>query len=178
MNNGMTPPTPPDAFWSDLLQSTLACYDEPLLRLVAGRLVRPRNQWPIADLIERGATTAANPAVIDRRLEELEPASRQVLALIGCSRQPLWNLGNLVEMILALGHPDGLRPIFALFEAGLLFPRVTALQQSGQASKIRSFEQWLALPGGGLQVFTHPQIAVRAVGETPEFARPVQRSDE
>ncbi len=160
----MTPAT--DAYWSDLLQRTLACYDEPLLRQVAGRLVKPRNQWPIEDLIQRSGDTATNPAVIDRRLQELEPASRQVLALIGCSRQPLWHLGNLIEMVMALGHSDGLKPIFTLFENGLLFPRLLTLDTPNSlASKIRSFEFWLAIPGSSRQVFTHPQIAARAVSE-------------
>jgi hypothetical protein len=166
-----------DIHWSDLLQRTLACYDEPLLRQVAGRLVRPRNQWPIEDLIERSGATATNPAVVDRRLQELGPASRQALALIGCSRQPQWGLGNLIEMLMALGQPDGLKPLFALFEHGLLFPKIANLATTSptNGSKLRSFEQWLALANGGLQVFTHPQIAARAVGEPlglPDLSAP------
>src|SRR5262249_43397052 len=109
-------------YWSELLQRTLQRYDEPLLRRVAGRLVKPRNQWPAEELIERLVATAANAPVIDRRLEELEPAGRQLLAAIGHSRQPLWDLGNLVELAIALGQSDGLKPIVALFEAGLLYP--------------------------------------------------------
>lgn len=177
----MTPPT--DSSWTNLLQRTLACYDEPLLRQVAGRLVRPRNQWPLEDLIERSGQTATNPAVIDRRLQDLPPASRQALALIGCSRQPRWNLGHLVEMLLVLGHADGIQPLFALFENGLLFPQIASLDKptSDGASKIRSFEQWLAHTGGGPQVFTHPQIAARAVSEPlglPDLTAPVPPSSE
>jgi hypothetical protein len=150
-----------DASWSDQLERTLACYEEPLLRQVAGRLVKPRNQWPTEDLIRRGLDAIDNPAVLDRRLQDLEPAGRQVLALIGHSRQPCWSLGNLVEFVLALGHPDGLQPVFALLEAGLLYPVLRS-----PADRVKTFEQWLAFPGStGLQVFTHPQIAARAVGE-------------
>jgi len=34
------------AVWSDLLRQALGRYDEPLLRQVAAKLVRTRNQWP------------------------------------------------------------------------------------------------------------------------------------
>ena len=156
-------PTPDAAFWSDLLRQTLASYDEALLRQVAGRLVRPRNQWPVEELIDRCVTGAENPAILDRRTADLEPAPRRLLALIGHSRQPSWDLGNLVEMMLALGCTDGLQPVFALLEAGLLYPR---LPSDGAKVRIKTFEQWLAFPGAtGLAVFTLPLIASRAVGE-------------
>ncbi len=151
----------------------MRCYDEPLLRQVAGRLVKPRNQWPAEDLLARILEVVENPAVIDRRVQELEPASRQALALIGHSRQPLWALGNLVEMVMALGHADGLAPILDLLEAGLLFP----LLDGGEPSvRVRAFPQWLANAGSaGLTVFAAPQVAVRAVGEPlglPDLSRP------
>src|SRR6266511_2826178 len=78
-------PTDP-ATWSEYLRRTLQCYDEPLLRQVVGRLCRPRNQWPAAELIERSLNTLQNPAVLDRRIGDLSPAGRQLLALIGHSR--------------------------------------------------------------------------------------------
>src|SRR5437588_8946918 len=108
--------------WSDILRQTLTCYDEPLLRRVAARLIKPRNQWPAAELITRCAATAADITIIDRRLGELDAAGRRLLALIGHSRQPLWNMGNLVELLIALGQEDGLAPVLALLEAGLLYP--------------------------------------------------------
>jgi hypothetical protein len=146
------------AYWSERLREMLERYDEPLLREVAGRLIKPRNQWPVADLVERCAAAVDNPAVLDRRLQDLEPASRQVLALIARSRQPRWVLGNLVELAMALGHADGLKAVLALLEGGLLYPDGT--------SAIKSFEQWLvAAAGGDLTVFTHPDIAARAVNE-------------
>ena len=173
--------SPETAPWSDLLRHTLAAYDEPLLRGVAGRLVRPRNQWPVEELIDRSVATADNPPVIDRRLKELEPASRQVLALIGHSRQPRWALGNLVEMAFALGHADGLAPVFALLEAGLLFPALDHDAASNGTNgrsgpRIKTFEQWLGFPGAaGLTVFCPPQIASRAGGEplpVPDLTQP------
>jgi hypothetical protein len=152
-------------FWSDRLRHTLACYDEELLRAVAARLVRPRNQWPAEDLIDRAVTAAENPAVLDRRLKEVEPAGRQLLALIAHSRQPCWHLGNLVELLLALGQEDGLKPVFHLLEAGLLFP-VLGCWEKAPSGRVKNFEQWLAFPGPtGLLVFTTPLVAARALGE-------------
>ncbi|HZY87880.1 MAG TPA: helicase-associated domain-containing protein [Gemmataceae bacterium] len=151
--------------WSDRLRRTLACYDEELLRAVAARLVKPRNQWPAEELIERGVGVAENLAVLDRRLREVEPAGRQLLALIAHSRQPCWHLGNLVELLLALGQEDGLKPVFHLLEAGLLFP-VLGRWGEAPAGRVKNFEQWLAFPGPtGLLVFTTPLIASRALGE-------------
>jgi hypothetical protein len=159
------------AYWSELQRQTLASYDEALLRQVAARLVKPRNEWPVDDLIQRSIAAAANPVIIDRRLQELTPPARRVLALVGHSRQPCWNLGHVVELTIALGHSDGLQPVLELLEAGLLYPRLSiegeSTTRNGSASrKIKSFEQWLAAPGpGGLVVFTPPQIAARALGE-------------
>src|SRR5438093_188647 len=99
------------AFWSEHLRRTLKRYDEALLRQVAGRLCKPRNQWPPAELIDRSLATLENPAVLDRRLGDLDLAGRRLLALIGHSRQPRWPVGNLVEMLVTLGAPDGLQPV-------------------------------------------------------------------
>src|SRR5215470_7890981 len=159
--------------WSDVLRQTLARYDEPLLRKVAARLIKPRNQWPTVELVARCAATAEDVTVIDRRLRELDDAGRRLLALIGHSRQPLWAMGNLVELLIALGHEDGLAPVLALLEAGLLYPmlagdRLGSVQTNGAArtKAVKSFEQWLAFAGPeNLQVFAHPLAMTRAIGE-------------
>jgi hypothetical protein len=159
------------AYWSELQRHALASYDEPLLRNVAARLIKPRNQWPVEDLIERSAAATSNPVVIDRRLQDLTPQARRVLALIGHSRQPYWHFGNLVELTIALGHGDGLQPVSELLEAGLVYPSLkgepSAPSSNGVAGKkIKSFEQWMAAPGpAGLLVFAPPLIAARAIGE-------------
>jgi hypothetical protein len=168
----------PPAFWSERLRHTLRCYDEALLRQVAAKLVKPRNHWPVEDLIARAVEIVDNPAVLDRRLQDLEPAGRQVLALIGHSRQPMWALGNLVEMVMALGHADGLKPVFDLLEVGLLFPVLGPLTSDPPPIKVRyrAFAQWLAGAGpAGLNVFTPPQLARRAIGEDlglPDLSQP------
>src|SRR5215471_4427309 len=142
---------------SELLRQTLERYDESLLRRVAGRLLKPRNHWPVAELLERMQSAVENAPLIDRRLQELAAGSRRVLAAIGLSRQPRWRLGNLVELGIALGELDGLRPIFGLFESGFLYPLATG--------KIRNFEEWLGQQASGLWVFAPPQMAARARGE-------------
>jgi Helicase conserved C-terminal domain len=155
-------PLPDPADWSDLLRQALGRYDEPLLRQVSAKLVRTRNQWPAEELIDRAAATVVNAAVIDRRLQDLDPASRQLLTLIAQSRQPRWRLGNLVELVVALGqHEEPFKPILTLFEDGLLYPEPAAL---GSASRLKSFEQVLGLASnGGLSVFAHPAVAARAL---------------
>src|ERR1700722_7704577 len=98
-------------FWTEQVRLTLLGYEEGLLRRIANRLFRPRNQWPVEELVERTLTTLANAPVLDRRIKDLPPACRQVLALIGHSRQPRWPVGSLVEMLVMLGQEDGLEPI-------------------------------------------------------------------
>jgi hypothetical protein len=156
-------------FWSDRLARTLSRYDEALLRSVAGRLARPRGHWPVEEVVKRCADTLDNPVVLDRRIQDLAPASRGLLAAIGHSGQPAWTLGNLVEVTLALGHPDGLEPIFDLLGAGLLFTDLGEDRAASPASapgvKVRNFEQWLGTAGpAGLSAFTLPEVAARARG--------------
>jgi hypothetical protein len=153
-------PTDPVS-WTEQLKQTLERYDGALVREVAGRLIRPRNEWPVNELIERCAATATNAPVIDRRLRDLDPAARRALALIGHSGQPRWRLGSLLELLAALGHAEGPRPIFALLEAGLLYPDLPA-----DLKRLGTFEQWLGQASSlGFTVFAHPQVAARALGE-------------
>lgn len=161
-------PIPDPEFWSALLRRTLQAYDVNFLRPVTSVLVRPRNQWPVEELIDRAVGTVVNPAVIDRRLKDLEPVGRKVLALIGQSRQPCWTMGNLVELVMALGHDDGLQPLRDLVNAGLLYPTSPLIVASQEAPipRLRGFDQWLA--GGqaeALLLFAYPLVAARAIGE-------------
>jgi hypothetical protein len=146
-------------FWSEQLRQALAGYDEPLLREVAGKLVRTRSQWPVEELLTRCVQEGSNPSGLARRLKPLDTASRRLLAVIGHSRQPRWPVGSLVELTTALGHADGLSPVLGLLQAGLLFPEL------GPGRRCKSFESWLTqTPGPQLAVFAHPVIAVHALG--------------
>src|SRR5262249_24012075 len=111
-------------YWSGRVRDVLARYDEPLLRQVVQRMLKPRNQWPVEELIERSVTALTNAAVIDRRLKDHSPASRKLLAVIGLSRQPVWRVGHLLAVLATLEHAEGLAPIFELVEAGLLHPEL------------------------------------------------------
>ncbi len=154
-------PTP----WSEHLRQTLRAYDEPLLRQVAGRLCKPRNQWPVEELVERSVATVHNPAVLDRRLAEVGSAARRLLALIGLSRQPRWQVGNLVELLVTLGQADGLEPVIELLEAGLLCPDLGPPAHPTNGARVRHFRQWLAQSAPEqLAVFAHPLVTARAVG--------------
>jgi len=145
--------------WIDAVGPALQCYAEHLLRNVAQRLIRPRNQWPVDELIQRIVATTTDVPLVDRRLKELDVPGRQVMALLCHSRQPLWNLGNLVELAMSLGHDDGLRVILDLLEAGMLFPHI-------QQQKIGTFEHWLSFATpSNLVVFAHPLAMARGLSE-------------
>src|SRR5262249_21596851 len=131
------------------------------LRQVAGRLYRPRNHWPVAELIERGVATLGNAAVIDRRLHDLDSPARKFLAVIAHSRQPRWQAGHLLEGLAALVNGEGMRPVLALMEEGLLYPAL-----SPEAPRLKNFEHWLGQAGAtGYGVFAHPHVTARALGE-------------
>src|SRR6266404_5839713 len=99
------------------IRNTLTRYDEALLRQLAHKLCKPRNQWPVDELLDRVVAALNNAAMIDRRLKELPAACRQILAVIGHSRQTRWPLGSLIEILVMLGHSDGLAPLVTLLES-------------------------------------------------------------
>jgi hypothetical protein len=148
----------PDA-WSGHVRSTLANYSEPLLRQVAAKLVRARSNQPLGDVLDKCVGTLLNPPVIDRRVKDLTPAGRKLLAMIGLSRQPRWKVGHLLALLAAAGHAEGFSPIQESLEAGLLFPELNG-------SEIADFAAWLGSAGTmSAVVFAHPAVAGRARGE-------------
>lgn len=151
--------------WSARARDTLGRYSEPLLRAVAGKLVRPRTNVPVEELLDKSVGTLANIPVIDRRIKDLPPASRKLLALIGLSRQPRWKVGHLLTLLAALGHADGFAPVQDLLDAGLLFPDLNPL-----APALAEFPAWLGQSGTlAASVFAHPAVAARARGEDLEL---------
>ena len=131
-------PFPDPAYWSDYLRQTLRNYAEPLLRQVAARLSKSRNQWPAEELIERCIAALGNAALVDRRLEELDMPSRRLLAGIGHSRQPRWRLGSLLELLATFGCAAGPEAVFRIFEAGLLYPGQAASAKTSPSAKLSS----------------------------------------
>jgi hypothetical protein len=147
--------------WSARVRDVLSRYAEPLLRQVVQRLLKPRNQWPADELLDRSVAALSNAAVIDRRLKELPDASRKLLAVIGLSGQPVWRVGHLVAILAALEHVEGLTPILALVEAGLAHPELPPLQTS-----LKQFEEWLGPSGiASARLFIHPSVSSRSVHE-------------
>ncbi len=153
-------PTIPAENWSERIERVLSQYDEPLLRQVAQNLIRPRSEWPVEELRERLKNALGNVAILDRRLKELPAEARQLLRLIAQSRQNTWSAGNLVEMLLMLGHAGELAPVLMLLEFGLLFPDV-----SPQSGKLRSFEQWLVLATPVPWIWAPPLVVNRCLSE-------------
>jgi hypothetical protein len=151
------------ASWTDRLRHVLGNYAEELLRRVAGKLIKPRSRWPVEELIERCLGVLDNPAVLDRRVQELEPGSRKILALIRHSEQPRWRVGNLVELATTLGE-TGLATVTALLEAGLLFPDRGEAGGARQIPKLKSFDTWLEQGRPeSLWAFTHPAVCRRVL---------------
>src|SRR4051812_9288088 len=89
---------------ADPVRAALDAYAEPLRRAVAAALLKPRNPIPTDELTDRILTTLTNPPGVDRRLKDLEPAARKLLALLGLTRRPAWKVGHLLTALAALGH--------------------------------------------------------------------------
>ena len=156
------PPTH-DEVWSDRCRSALANYSEPLLRTVAGKLIKPRVNQPTEDLLDKSIATFTNPPVIDRRIRELPEHSRKLLTLIGLSRQQRWKVGHLITLLTALGHAEGFTPVAEALLAGLLFPELPPGHPP-----LEDFAAWFGSAGMmSAEVFTHPAVSTRARGEEP-----------
>ncbi len=150
-----------DDIWTSRVRETLACYGEPLLRQVAHKLLKPRNQWPVEELIERSIATLTNVAVIDRRLKDLPDSSRKLLAAVGLSRQPVWRVGELLALLAVLNHVEGMTPILTLLEAGLAHPVVAST-----SPRLKQFEDWLGASGmTAAKVLIHPAVSERVKDE-------------
>jgi hypothetical protein len=155
------PPSAEETDWSGRCRDELSRYSGTLLREVAAKLVRPRANQPVEELLDKSVAMLTNPPVIDRRLRDLPDASRKLLALIGLSRQPRWKVGHLLALLSALGHDEGFTPIEGALKAGLLYPELPESQPS-----LNDFTQWLGNAGiVAAEVFAHPAVAIRARDE-------------
>lgn len=159
------PPNADTDVWSVRVRDTLSRYTEPLLRSVAAKLTRPRTHQPLEELLEKSVGTLANPPVIDRRIKDLSPPARRLLAFIGLSRQPRWKVGHLIALLASLGDAEGFAPIQESLESGLLYPEFPAA-----AVALGDFAAWLGESGTlAATVFAHPQVALRARTEPFEL---------
>jgi hypothetical protein len=145
----------------DRTAEALAKYADRLLREVAGRLFRPRNTWTADEIRDRLLAGLKDPVVVDRALGKLSTAARPLLRLIGVSRQPLWPVRGLLDVLTALGHEDGIGIVKELLSSGLAFPALPP-----KCVPITSFDGWLQnLATQPLAVFTLPLAAGRARNE-------------
>jgi hypothetical protein len=145
-------------FWSEKLENILSAYDGQLVRQIAARLLKTRNQWPLDELRQRIREAMGNAPVIDRRLKDLPQACVRLLGAIDVSGRPGWKIGRLMEMLATLGHAEGLAPVQKLLEEGLLFP-----VDPPADSRVRQFNYWFS--NGAAQetrLFAHPQVTRRA----------------
>jgi hypothetical protein len=157
--------------WNQHIRSTLKRYDESLLRQVAHKLCKPRNQWPVDELLDRVVSTFNNAAMVDRRLKELPAACRQILCVIGHSQQTRWPLGSLVELLVAVGAEDGLMPIVTLLESGLLLPELFPFgadpedEKISARSKLKHFDGWLTRSEPMPMLLASPVVTRRVLSE-------------
>lgn len=161
--------------WRNLIEKAMQAYDEPLAREVAGQLIRPRSYWPLDDLIDKCLGTLEDVTQVDRRLKTLEPEQRQVLALFGHSQQAVWHLGNVVELVVALGHEEPVKLIHDLLLAGLLYP---VLDSTLELSRLKNFDQWISLGTYPQPVCAHPLAMMRVRGEPLPLGEPLTSTNE
>ena len=156
-------------YWIERTTQAIDGYTETLRRQVVATLLKPRTPIPVEELTARILGTLTNAPVIDRRLRELSPSSRWILTVMGRTRQPRWTVGQLLTILASLGSTDGLTPIRALFECGLLCP-----DRPANAEELPAFEPWLASSGIlEAKLFALPGVTARARGEElplPELA--------
>jgi hypothetical protein len=161
-------PTAAD-YWIERTTQAFDGYTETLRRQVAATLLKPRIPIPVEELTTRILGTLTNSPVIDRRLRELPPACRWILAVMGRTQQPRWKVGHLMSILAALGSTEGLAPIRTLFECGFLCP-----DRPENTAELAAFEPWLASTGIlEAKLFALPAVSSRARDEElplPELA--------
>jgi len=98
--------------------------------------------------------------MIDRRVRELPDAARQLLAVLAQTRQPRWQVGQLLALVAGLGHMEGLLPVMTLLDTGLLLPDLPT-----HFDTVNGWEDWLGATPMAARVAVHPAVAERAVKE-------------
>src|SRR5215212_6196797 len=106
------PPAPhPSSYvppWdAEAVSSAWESYTEPLLRKVAGLALKPRQKQPAAELRAKLLDWHHNPPQVDRRLREVSPPARTLLALLHLGKRSQRRVGTLLEMVSCLQQSDG-----------------------------------------------------------------------
>ena len=141
------------------VRAVLRRYDEVLLRDVTRRLLKPRNQWPVEELIEKSIQMLNNPVSIDRKLRELPPAALGLMAMLGFAGLTSCTMSDLLSLLRLLDNDDSLGPVTALLDQGLIF---TDLPDVG-SFKLKSFEDWYgSAPAYACGMAFHPAVMTRA----------------
>ncbi|RLS48041.1 MAG: hypothetical protein DWH88_04550 [Planctomycetota bacterium] len=136
-------------------------YAPELLERVVVSLVKPRGSLEPDEWVARVLDLLADPVKLARRLQILEksdPAARVMLALAGHMRREFFPVSDLLQAHLALGYRDGLAPLLALMETGLVLPDLVNIP--GQPTGLDDFTAWLTLSPGHRLVL-HCPLAVR-----------------
>lgn len=142
------------------VRAALGRYDDALLRAIASKLFKPRSQWPAEELIDRAVEALANPPVIDRRIKDLSPSCRALLAAIGLIRHRDWSVGQLLALLAILGHSEGLMPVLSLLDSGLAMPILPETDRP-----IRRWEDWLGATPTAARLHVPATVAERAIRE-------------
>lgn len=138
-------------------------YSDSLLRVIAGKTIKPRQKLTGPELRKRLARWADNPPQVDRRLKEISPTARTLLDVLRLGKRNHWHVGTLLELAASLhgcrpAETDGLKVIEELFLHGLLLPDVAGLD-----AKLSNFEDWLGQGATGhFQAWITPQVLSRA----------------
>jgi Helicase conserved C-terminal domain len=151
--------------WSERAAAALEHYDEDLLRGVAARLIRPRNQWPVEELRNRLVEGLSNAPVVDRRLKELPSVVRFWLAVAARLRCHRWHAYDLVHLANRLGAPEQMANVFTLLDSGLAIPVLA----TPPAKPLRTWDDWLAHSGTTPEIEIPPTVAARASFDDAHF---------
>ncbi len=142
----------------DRAADALSKYASPLLREVAGRLIRPRTTWGTEEVRDKLLAALKNPVHIDRTLHTLSAPARKLLRLVAVSRQPQWRVRGLLDLLQGLGHEEGISAVQELLTTGLMFPALPP-----KSVPITSFDSWLQqLSTQALEAYVLPLAAGRA----------------
>ena len=180
--------------WPKCVAEAFDRYGEDLVEVVSTNLLKPRANLPREIVKEKALEIFSNPVILDRRILGMEASAQMLLEVAAKSQKTVWFMGNLVEIVLALGWKDGVGAVVNLLESGLAYP-VFALNQTPTVSpnfletteidldspppvlakphktiKYQNFIHWVSSPGAlGHHLFIVPNVLQRMIGREPNL---------